>query len=179
MKTFHKAGAVIATTFLAVSFSAYAGHTNTLLKADLKGKHQVATTEVDKNKKNVGDKNGYGSARVFGIDGDPTTLCYILEVEKIQLVPVKEGMSAHIHKGKEGVNGPVVANLAGPEDGNAADCLTEGEKGKFPTGELVKNILANPVNYYINIHNPKYPNGALRGQLEFQLVEEDDHTHAN
>jgi hypothetical protein len=74
-------------------------------------------------------------------------------------------MAAHIHEGARGENGPVVAALAGPEDGSAADCLTEGEEGKFPTGEagIVQRILNN---FYINVHNPEYPNGAIRGQLE-------------
>ncbi len=46
----------------------------------------------------------------------------------------------------------------------------EGEVGpgttlKFPTGETVAEILANPENYYVNVHNAEYPAGALRGQL--------------
>ena len=64
-----------------------------------------------------------------------------------------------------------VAVLAGPEDGNAADCLTEGEAGKFPTGISVSEILENPQDYYINVHNPDYPAGAIRGQLFYQADE--------
>ncbi len=61
----------------------------------------------------------------------------------------------------------MVVILAAPGDGNAADCLTEGEPGKFPgnpTG-IVQDILANPADYYVNVHNAEYPGGALRGQL--------------
>ena len=47
--------------------------------------------------KNVGDKNGRGEAYVFGIDGDPTTLCYVLTVEKIA-----PATGAHIHEGPRG-----------------------------------------------------------------------------
>ncbi|MEP7085461.1 MAG: CHRD domain-containing protein, partial [Betaproteobacteria bacterium] len=66
-----------------------------------------------------------------------------------------------------GTNGPVIANLAWPQDGQAADCLTEGEAGKFPTNEagIVQRILNNPADFYINIHNSVFPNGAIRGQL--------------
>lgn len=115
----------------------------------------------------VGDANGKGEAYVFGVDGDETTLCYSLFVSGVQLVPVGEGMAAHIHEGAMNENGPVVAALAGPEDGNAADCLTEGEEGKFPTGEagIVQRILNNPNDFYINVHNPQYPAGVVRGQL--------------
>ncbi|WP_372798417.1 CHRD domain-containing protein [Litorivivens sp.] len=151
-----------------LSTVAHAGHTNTLLVADLDGREEVGQSN---NRSIVGDPNGRGEAYVFGIDGDEFTLCYIVEVEKIQLVPVGSGMMAHIHEGARGTNGPVVAALADPEDGNAADCLTEGEAGKFPTGEpgIVQRILNNPEKFYVNVHNPKYPGGAVRGQLEYQL----------
>jgi hypothetical protein len=167
MKIINKYGIYTVATLTAALLAptAMAGHTNTLLSADLDGREEVATGAS--NKRIVGDPNGSGEAYVFGIDGDPTTLCYLVEVDKIQLVPVGKGMRAHIHEGERGSNGPVVANLAGPEDGNSADCLTEFEPGKFPTGEvgIVQRILANPENFYINVHNPEYPGGAIRGQL--------------
>jgi len=56
-------------------------------------------------------------------------------------------------------------NLAAPGDGDAADCLTEGETGKFVDGQTVAEILANPEDYYVNVHNAEYPGGAIRGQL--------------
>ena len=145
--------------------SALAGHTNTILHTMLDGSSEVA--EDGDMAMLVGDANGMGEAYVFGVDGDATTLCYSLFVSGVQQVPVGEGMAAHIHEGAMGENGPVVAALAGPEDGNAADCLTEGEEGKFPTGEagIVQRILNNPENFYVNVHNPQFPNGAARGQL--------------
>ncbi|WP_121970598.1 CHRD domain-containing protein [Leptolyngbya sp. BC1307] len=145
---------------------ALAGHTNTILHTMLDGSAEVA--EDGDLSMLVGDANGMGEAYVFGIDGDETTLCYSLFVSGVQTVPVGEGMAAHIHEGAMGENGPVVAALAGPEDGNAADCLTEGEEGKFPTGEtgIVQRILNNPEDFYVNVHNPQYPNGAIRGQLQ-------------
>lgn len=146
---------------------AFAGHTNPVLEADLDGRDEVASDTMTRAAIS-GDPNGRGEAYVFGIDGDEFTLCYVLTVAKIQLVPVGEGMAAHIHEAPRGQNGPVVAVLAGPEDGDAADCLTEGEPGKFPTGEpgIVQRILQNPGDFYINVHNPEYPSGAIRGQLD-------------
>lgn len=159
---------------MAVSSATWAGHTNELLEAELDGREEVGD---DPSRRLVGDPNGKGEGYVFGIDNDPTTLCYSLTVEKIQLVPVGEGMAAHIHEGVRDTNGPVVAVLAGPEDGNAADCLTEGETGKFPTEEagIVQRILNNPSDFYINVHNPDYPAGAIRGQLKNQIHEHHDH----
>ena len=146
--------------------SALAGHTNVLQETDLNGRNEVPTNPTVRG--NVGDPNGRGEAYVFGIDGDPTTLCYVLTVEKIA-----PATAAHIHEGARGENGPVVVNLAAPADGNAADCLTQGEVGpgttpKFPTGETVAEILANPQNYYVNVHNAEFPSGAIRGQLKLQ-----------
>lgn len=151
---------------VAVSQSARAGHTNAVLSAELDGSAEVASSVSGDMM--VGDATGTGTAYVFGVDGDPTTLCYVLQVNRIQLVPVGEGMAAHIHEGGPDENGPVVAALAGPEDGDAGDCLTEGEEGKFPTGEagIVQRILNNPDDFYVNVHNPRFPEGAIRGQLE-------------
>ena len=162
----NKIGTALVTGAVLMTCASFAGHTNVLLEAELDGREEVSNMATSNAM--VGDPNGKGEAYVFGIDGDPFTLCYNLVVEKITLVPVGQGMAAHIHEGQRGENGPVVAVLAGPEDGNSADCLTEGEAGKFPTGQpgLVQEILNNPGDYYINVHNPEYPGGAIRGQLE-------------
>ncbi len=150
---------------------AQAGHANALLETELNGRNEVGSA---KNKRNVGDPNGRGEAYVFGIDGDPNTLCYIIQVDKIAELGQAPGgpRMAHIHEGAAGTNGPVVANLAFPQNGTAADCLTEGEAGKFAidpaTGmpfTTVAEILANPQDYYVNVHNAEFPGGAIRGQL--------------
>jgi hypothetical protein len=130
-----------------------------VLEADLDGRSEVATGATDR--RIVGDPNGRGEVYVFGIDGDPTTLCYVLLVDRIA-----PATAAHIHEAAAGANGPVVVNLAAPGDGDAADCLTEGEPGKFVSGQTVADILANPSDYYVNVHNAAYPGGALRGQLQ-------------
>jgi len=153
---------VLLGTLLSPLGGALAGHTNTILTAELDGRQEVAT---DGSKRIAGDPNGRGEVYVFGIDGDPTTLCYVLTVDKIE-----PAMAAHIHEGAAGSNGPVVVNLAAPGDGDAADCLTEGEVGpgttpKFLLGQTVAEILANPEDYYVNVHNAEYPGGAIRGQL--------------
>lgn len=162
MRTVHRRIAVAASAaslaLLVPLAPAFAGHTNTLLEAHLNGRAEVGTTKAL-----AGDANGRGEAYVFGVDGDPTTLCYTLTVSKIA-----PAMAAHIHKGVKGSNGPVVVNLAAPADGNAADCLTEGETGKFVGTQTVADILAHPEQYYVNVHNMEFPMGAIRGQLSLQ-----------
>lgn len=137
--------------------SAFAGHENTVASAALDGRNEV---NPESDRRIVGDKNGSGSAVVFGIDGDPATLCYSLIVSKIG-----PATGAHIHEGAEGENGPVVAFLAPPADKTAGDCLTDGEEGKFAEGTTAAEILANPEEYYVNVHNEQFPGGAIRGQL--------------
>lgn len=145
--------------------AAQAGHTNALLEGDLDGRQEVAP---DGSRAIAGDPNGRGSVYVFGIDGDPTTLCYVLEVSKIAELELAPGAprAAHIHEGAAGVNGPVEVTLAWPQDGQAADCLTEGEAGKGLDPGEVQEILANPSSFYVNVHNGEFPGGAVRGQLE-------------
>lgn len=157
---------------------ATAGHLNAVLEANLNGLEEVPADAS--NKAIVGDPNGRAKAYVFGIDDDPKTLCYALvDVSKIAELDQApgNGRAAHIHEGARGTNGPVVANLAWPQNGQAGDCLTEGETGKFPTGEpgIVQRILKNPMKFYVNVHNSEYPNGAIRGQL----VDTQDHDHDN
>ncbi|MEO5696193.1 MAG: CHRD domain-containing protein [Burkholderiaceae bacterium] len=156
---------------------AHAGHLNTVLQTTLDGREQVDTNAVSNAM--VGDPNGRGEAYVFGIDGTTTTLCYTIvgvkKVAELNLAP-GNGRAAHIHEGARGSNGPVVANLAWPQDGQAGDCISETQgTAKFPTAEagIVQRILKNPKSFYINIHNTVYPNGAVRGQLSDTA----DHAH--
>jgi hypothetical protein len=146
---------------------AWAGHTNAVLEATLDGREEVAAGAT--SNAIAGDPDGRGEIYVFGVDGDPTTLCYVLIVKKIAELSQAPGggRAAHIHVGPRGTNGPVVANLAWPQDGQAGDCLTEGEAGKFPGNPpgIVQRILTNPTDFYVNVHNAEYPSGAIRGQL--------------
>lgn len=148
--------------------SALAGHSNGVLVADMSGRNEVATGAT--NSRIVGDPNGRGEIYVFGIDGDPTTLCYVLLADGIAELDQApgNGRAAHIHRGAAGSNGSVEVNLAWPQGGQAADCLTEGEAGKGLAAGEVQEILTNPGAFYVNVHNSEFPNGAVRGQLQAQ-----------
>jgi hypothetical protein len=165
------AGLVAGLAFGAQSWAA-AGHTNSVLTAALDGRDEVANGATDN--RIVGDPNGSGEVYVFGVDPQTsptrTTLCYVLIVDGILDGAPGAGspFMAHIHRGAAGSNGPVVANLAFPQGGQSADCLDQDEPGKFVNGGSVEGILANPDDYYVNVHNAEYPSGAIRGQLEVQ-----------
>ena len=64
--------------------------------------------------------------------------------------------AAHIHKGRSGVAGPVVIPFGAAYKANGCQAAKKG---------TIEAIETNPNRYYVNIHNAKYPGGALRGQL--------------
>jgi CHRD domain len=65
-------------------------------------------------------------------------------------------LAAHIHKGRKGKAGAVVVPLGGKY--NAKGCQKASK-------QTIEAIESRPNDYYANIHNARYPNGALRGQL--------------
>lgn len=71
---------------------------------------------------------------------------------------VKGAVAMHIHKGTSGVNGPVVVPLD-PKNINGGNACVAAKSS------LAKAIAADPAGYYVNIHTPAKPAGALRGQL--------------
>jgi hypothetical protein len=71
---------------------------------------------------------------------------------------VTGAVAMHIHKGASGVNGAVVVPLDVKSINGASICKTA-------TPALAAAIAANAAGYYLNIHTPAAPGGALRGQL--------------
>lgn len=99
-----------------------------------------------------GDTKGSGTAQVT-LNAEKNEVCYELSVMDLQ-----EATAAHIHEGAAGKSGGVAVALDAPKTGSAKGC-------KPADAAVVKAIMANPANYYVNVHNAAFPNGALRGQL--------------
>jgi hypothetical protein len=101
-----------------------------------------------------GDPNGFGTATIalFPSSGK---ICYVLTAFRI--APAN---AAHIHVGAAGVAGDVVVELRPPTFGISGGCTSADP-------ELVGEIAANPSEYYVNVHNVPYPDGAIRGQLHY------------
>ena len=95
-----------------------------------------------------GDPDGRGTAEIK-ITG--RRVCWQITFSKIG-----KPNAAHIHKGRPGTAGPVFVPLGSVF--KAKGCTTA-------TAAAARAILAHPTRYYVNVHNAKYPNGALRGQL--------------
>lgn len=68
-----------------------------------------------------------------------------------------KAVAAHIHKGKPGKAGPVLATLCGP--------CTSGKGGKLTISKAVDAAIGSGATY-VNVHTAKNPAGEIRGQLK-------------
>ena len=114
----------------------------------------VATLYGGNEEPAFGDLDAYGVATVTF--NTATSLCY-----SILLHNTVANTAAHIHIGAPQTPGGVV--LALPINGTVplriANCIAA-------PAAVVTAIRANSQNYYVNVHNAAFPNGAARGQLE-------------
>ena len=120
---------------------------DTTLKATMSGSQE----------KPKGDPDGTATAVVTV---KSNKVCYVI-------TPKKAGTTfaaGHIHAGKKGVAGPIFINLF-----TKPKTLKGGKlSGCSPTVKAsnLAKVKATPGDYYVNIHNAKYPAGAVRGQLK-------------
>jgi hypothetical protein len=99
-----------------------------------------------------GDADGTGRFKATFNPGQDQ-VCYELRVSNIGTAT-----AAHIHTGAAGVAGPVLVTLRTPTTGSVKDCVSVPR-------EQVQAIIKTPGDYYVNVHNAEFPNGAVRGQL--------------
>ncbi len=120
--------------------------------ADQGGRQLTTTLTGDEEVPVLGDPDGMGFATVT-VNPGQGVLCYELSVSGIA-----PATAAHLHEAPPGVAGPVVVGLQAPTDGSSSGCIDVGHA-------LAKDILKNPADYYVNVHNAEFRGGALRGQL--------------
>lgn len=97
---------------------------------------------------NQGDPDGFGVADLR-IDTTVLTVDWNFMIANIAL-PLT---GAHIHQGAAGQNGAVVVNFNAQLSGSGLNDLD------------LANVIANPKNFYVNLHNAEFPGGAIRGQI--------------
>lgn len=103
---------------------------------------------------NQGDPDGSGRATIT-INYGQGMLCWSIQVKGITL----PATAAHIHEAPSTAPGPVVVGLSAPDaNGSASGCASVSR-------DILKGILEDPEEYYVNVHNADYPAGAVRGQL--------------
>jgi len=110
--------------------------------------NSLHATLLGKSETPKGDPDGRGTAEIK-ITG--LKVCWEIKVSKVQTI-----VAAHIHKGGPGVAGPVVVPFG--KVFKSKGCTTT-------TAAIAAAIQRHPAAYYVNVHNAKYPGGALRGQL--------------
>jgi len=110
--------------------------------------NSLHATLLGKSETPKGDPDGRGTAEIK-ITG--RKVCWEIKVSKVQTI-----VAAHIHKGGPGVAGPVVVPFG--KVFKSKGCTTT-------TAAIAAAIERHPAAYYVNVHNAKYPGGALRGQL--------------
>lgn len=98
-----------------------------------------------------GDPDGKGTAKIT-LSPSKGKVCF-----KITWSGIGNPNAAHIHKGAKGVAGPVVVPLFATPPKHTG-CVKAKKS-------LVSAIAKHPKSYYVNVHNKKYPAGALRAQL--------------
>jgi hypothetical protein len=105
------------------------------------------------NEPGGGDPDGAGRAEISVSDGFGQVCWEIKDVTGID-TPT----AAHIHAGRAGVNGPVVFTLTKSNEGTWQGCKDAAEWTQ-------NRLQGNPQDFYVNVHNAAYPDGAIRGQL--------------
>lgn len=98
------------------------------------------------------DPDGSGTALIT-LDETNGEVCWEITVEDIE-----PATAAHIHRGAAGVSGSVVVPLSAPDTGSSEGC-------EEADSALIEEILATPSEFYVNVHNEDFPQGAIRGQL--------------
>ncbi len=141
---------VVGALFLGTMFVGGATASTTRLRAHLTGAQEVP---------GPGDDNGWGRA-VIWVNADEHEVCFRLSWSRIGAP-----FAAHIHRGERGVAGPVKVTLFASTEQlpstihEVAGCVRDVDS------DLAGRIARHPERFYVNIHNPRFPDGAIRGQL--------------
>lgn len=100
-----------------------------------------------------GDPDGSGTAQLTLNQGQGE-VCF-----EISVSDVTDAGPAHIHVGNSEVAGPVVVPLTTSVSSSPSGCVDGVAES------LIKAIRQDPSGYYVQVHSPQFPPGAVRGQL--------------
>jgi CHRD domain len=112
------------------------------------------------------DPDGTGSAKVE-LKPAEEQVCFAVSFKDIG-TPNR----GHIHRGVAGVNDEIVVEffelVATPSDPRHDELEDRSRLERcVPASPSILNAIAtNPAGFYVNLHNARFPAGAIRGQLE-------------
>jgi CHRD domain len=118
------------------------------VKAKLTGKDEVP---------GPGDDDGSGDA-ALNLKKKKRKISFTISFEGIQ-----NPVAGHIHKGTKKVAGPIKVTLFEDPAGVPSPEVSGTVKAKK---KLIKKIKNDPNGWYVNVHTPDFPDGAIRGQLK-------------
>jgi hypothetical protein len=157
-------GLSIALILLAAASVASADDGSVRLTANLEGAQEFPVPA---------DPDGSGKA-IVDVDVAGNEVCFDIKFDGIQ-TPSR----AHIHEAAAGANGGIVVTFwelrVGVDPGAPAtdprnDVLEDKERlsgcTEVTDTALLQRIVDNPAGFYVNVHNARFPGGALRCQLE-------------
>ena len=152
---------LVASIAAALATATVAANGGRPLATTLSGAEECTATGVC----GVGDPDGSGFA-TLRLNPGQERVCYAIVASDIA-EPVEPGPgvgSGHIHAAPAGQNGPVTIDLhtqfveTSPGTFTATGCVTADRSD-------IRDVIRNPENFYVNVHNADYPGGAIRGQL--------------
>ena len=100
----------------------------------------------------IGDPDGTGTATVT-LNPGQNRVCWEITVSNVA-APTR----GHIHNAPAGTNGGIVVDFFNSTPAPLTGCVDDERA-------TIIDIIQNPQNYYVNIHNADFPGGAIRGQL--------------
>jgi hypothetical protein len=116
----------------------------------------TATMKGSSETPTKGPSSASGTFRVQFRNGQA---CYRMSVKGLGAKPI----AAHIHIGAAGKSGGIVIDLKPTFKGTSPRV---SQKCVTAKASVVSAIRRNPAGYYANVHTPKNPAGAARGQLK-------------
>jgi CHRD domain len=132
------AAALVPAALTTTSFAGTANATSTAM----------AAVTLEATLRPSGDANGAGDATVR-LNKARKRVCATLDWRRIQTPD-----AAHIHNRSDG---SIKIDLTNAADGSG--CTSGVKKSE------IADVIEHPRRYYVNVHNPKYPAGAIQGDL--------------
>lgn len=107
------------------------------------------------------------------LNSDEEVVCYDIEVAGVTGPFMSPARTAtHVHEGADGVSGPARIVFPNPQGGSVSGCLQVPVVAGVPAtgpdagaGFSLKQIEANPTDFYADLHTAMRTAGVLRGQF--------------
>jgi CHRD domain-containing protein len=127
-----------------------------------KGLFAVLKGSNELNARNQPGHGKRGSHGTFSAVVRNNQLCYGLTVSGLD-----KPTAAHIHVGGPRKSGGIVIPLTQPSSGDPG-AMSACISGTAAPPRVLRQILAHPNRFYVNVHTGTFPAGAMRGQLQLR-----------